>query len=209
MFRFTITTRALIAGTISALALVPATQAAQPATDELNPPPPSFLTCKAVGTGTICEGTSYSVKESEEQPELVCGSGADAFTIYDQGDIYQRVTRWYDADGNLTRRVIHERWTPAWWSNPLTGATVPYTQTNKITTVLAVPGDFGSATETTVGENIYTDPETGKKVLRSVGRTVFGADGSLEFRSGQQPFLDAFVDGDMSVFDAVCAALAA
>ena len=208
MFRFTFTTRALIAGAIGALALVPVTQAAQPATDELNPPPPSFLTCKAVGTGTICEGTSHSVKESEEQPELVCGSGADAFTIYDQGDIYQRATRWYDADGNLTRRVIHERWTPAWWSNPLTGATVPYTQTNKITTVLAVPGDFGSATETIVGENIYTDPETGRKVLRSVGRTVFGADGSLEFRSGQQPFLDAFVDGDMSVFDAVCAALA-
>ena len=208
MFRFTFTTRALIAGAIGALALVPVTKAAQPATDELNPPPPSFLTCKAVGTGTICEGTSHSVKESEEQPELVCGSGADAFTIYDQGDIYQRATRWYDADGNLTRRVIHERWTPAWWSNPLTGATVPYTQTNKITTVLAVPGDFGSATETIVGENIYTDPETGRKVLRSVGRTVFGADGSLEFRSGQQPFLDAFVDGDMSVFDAVCAALA-
>jgi hypothetical protein len=36
---------------------------------------------------------------------------------------------------------------------------------------------------------------------------VFGADGSL-FRAGKQPFIDAFVDGDMSVFDAVCAALA-
>jgi hypothetical protein len=208
MFRFTFAARALIAGAIGAFALIPAAQAGQPATDELNPPPPSFLTCKAVGTGTICDGTSHSVKESEEQPELVCGAGADAFTIYDSGDIYQHATRWYDADGNLTRRVIHEWWTPAWWSNPLTGATVPYTQRTKITTVLAVPGDFGSATETSVGENIYTDPETGKKVLRSVGRTVFGADGSLEFRSGQQPFLDAFVDGDMSVFDAVCAALA-
>jgi hypothetical protein len=59
-----------------------------------------------------------------------------------------------------------------------------------------------------VGENVYTDPETGTKVLVSAGRSVFGADGNLESRSGQQPFLDAFVDGDMSVFDAVCAALA-
>jgi hypothetical protein len=208
MFRFTFTTRALIAGAISALALVPAAQAAQPATDELNPPPPSFLTCKAAGARTICSATLHLVMESEEQPELVCGSGADAFHIYDQGEIYQRVTRWYDADGNLTRRVLHERWTPAWWSNPLTGATVPYTQTNTITTVLAVPGDFDSATTTIVGENIYTDPETHKKVLRSVGRQVVGADGTLDFRAGQQPFLDAFVDGDMSVFDAVCAALA-
>ena len=144
---------------------------------------------------------------SELQSELVCGSGADAFYIYDQGDIYQRVTRWYDAEGDLTRRVIHEVWKPAWWSNPLNGETIPYTQRAKITTVLAVPGDLDSATETTVGENIYTDPDTHQKVLRSTGRFVVGADGTLDF-SGQQPFLDAFVDGDMSVFDAVCAALA-
>jgi hypothetical protein len=37
---------------------------------------------------------------------------------------------------------------------------------------------------------------------------VVAADRTVEFRSGHQPFLDAFVDGDMSVFDAVCAALA-
>jgi len=49
---------------------------------------------------------------------------------------------------------------------------------------------------------------THQKVLRSAGRTVFEADGTLDFRAGQQPFIDAFVDGDMSVFDAVCAALA-
>jgi hypothetical protein len=148
------------------------------------------------------------VKVAEPQPELVCGSGADAFVIHDNAVLHQRATRWYDADGNLTRRVLHERWKPAFWSNPLSGKVVPYTQTGKITTVLAVPGDFDSATETTVGENIYTDPVTHKKVLRSAGRVVFGADGTLEFRAGQQPFLDAFIDGDMSVFYAVCAALA-
>ena len=206
MFRFT--KPALVAGAIGALALAPGALAAVPAPEDLNPPPPSFLTCKPLGAGTICSGTSHDVKVSELQPELVCGSGADAFNIYDQGDIYQRATRWYNADGDLTRRVLHERWTPAWWSNPLTGETIPYTQTNKITAVLAVPGDFGSATETIVGQNVYTDPDTHQKVLASAGRVVFGADGSLDFRAGQQPFLDAFVDGDMSVFDAVCAALA-
>ena len=142
------------------------------------------------------------------QPELVCGSGPDAFNIYDQGVIHQRATRWYNANGDLTRRVVHERWTSAFWSNPLTGKTVPYTQTGKVTDVLAVPGDFGSATETTVGQNVYTDPVTHKKVLRSTGRTVFGADGTLEFQAGNQWAVDAFIDGDMSVLDAVCAALA-
>jgi hypothetical protein len=199
---------ALVAGAIGALALAPGALAAEPAPEDLNPPPPAFLTCKPLGAGTICSGTSHEVKVSELQPELVCGTGADAFNIYDQGDIYQRATRWYNANGDLTRRVLHERWKPAWWSNPLTGETIPYTQTTKITAELAVPGDFGSATETTVGENIYTDPDTHKKVLASTGRVVFGADGTLDFRAGQQPFLDAFVDGDMSVFDAVCAALA-
>jgi hypothetical protein len=206
MFRFTIP--AVVACAIGALAIAPGAFAAPPAAEELNPPPPDFLTCKALGAGTICTGSRVEVKESELQPELVCGSGADAFNIYDQGTIYQRVTRWYNADGDLTRRVIREVWKPAWWSNPLTGKTVPYTQNQTLTTMLAVPGDFDSATETMVGENVYTDPETHRKVMQSTGRVVFGADGELDFRAGPQWFLDAFIDGDMSVLDGVCAALA-
>jgi len=203
LLRLTIIT----AGAICAVVLASVAQAGQPATQALNPPPPDYLTCKAVGTGTICDGKRQFVKDEEKQDELVCGSGSAAFNIYDNGSVDQHATRWYDADGNLTRRIIHERWAPAWWSNPLNGKIVPYTQSDTITSVLAVPGDFGSATETTVGENIYTDPVTHKKIMHSTGRTVFGADGTLEFSSGQQPFVAAFVHGDMSVFDAVCAAL--
>jgi hypothetical protein len=206
MFRFT--RLALVVAAAGGLAIAPAALAAPPAPQELNPPPPDFLTCKPLGAGTICSGSFQEVKVSEPQPELVCGSGADTFLIHDNAVLNARATRWYNEDGDLTRRVIQERWKPAFWSNPLTGKTVPYTQTGKITTVLAVPGDFDSATETIVGENMYTDPVTHKKVLRSAGRVVFGADGTLDFRAGQQPFVDAFVDGDMSVFDAVCAALA-
>ena len=206
MFRFAIP--AVVACAIGALAIAPGAFAAPPAAEELNPPPPDFLTCKALGAGTICTGSRQEVKVSEPQSELVCGSGAEAFTIHDNAVVTQRVIRWYDTNGDLTRRVIRERWKPAFWSNPLTGETVPYTQNQKATTVLAVPGDFDSATETMVGENIYTDPDTHRKVLRSTGRVVFGADGELDFRAGQQWFVDAFIDGDMSVLDDVCAALA-
>jgi hypothetical protein len=199
---------ALVAAAAGVLALAPGASAAPPAAQELNPPPPDFLTCKALGAGTICSGSFQEVVVSEPQPELVCGSGADAFLIHDNAVLNARETRRYNADGDLTRLVTQERWKPAFWSNPITGKTVPYTQTQQITIELAVPGDFDSATETTVGENIYTDPVTHKKVLQSTGRVVFGADGTLDFRAGQQPFIDAFVDGDMSVFDAVCAALA-
>jgi hypothetical protein len=208
MFRFSKLALTVLAGAIGALTMAPGASAAPPAPDDLNPPPPDFLICKPLGAGTICTGSFQEVKVSEEQPELVCGSGAEAFVIHDNAVLEARVTRWYNADGDLTKRVIQERWDQAFWSNPLTGKTVPYTQTDKITTVLAVPGDFASATETTVGENIYTDPVTHQKVLTSTGRVVFGADGSLDFRAGQQPFLDAFFDGDTSVFDAVCATLA-
>ena len=205
MFRFI--SAAAVTGVLGALALAPGALASPTATDELNPPPPDYYTCKALGAGTICFGSFEEVKVAEPQDELVCGSGSSAFVIHDNAHLYARATRWYNADGDLVRRVIQERWKSAFWSNPLSGKTVPYTQTDKITDVLAVPGDFESATETLVGSNVYTDPVTHQKVLWNTGRNVFGADG-LEFRAGHQPFIDAFVDGDMSVFDPICAALA-
>jgi hypothetical protein len=206
MFRFS--KLVLVAAAVGALVIAPGASAAPPAPQDLNPPPPDFLTCKPLGARTICTGILTEIKDSEPQPELVCGSGPDSFVIHDNARLDARVTRWYNADGDLTKRVIHERWSSSFWSNPLSGKIVPYHQIDKITTELAVPGDFDSATETTVGTNIITDPVTHRKVLRSVGRVVFGADGELDFRSGKQPFVDAFVNGDMSVFDDVCAALA-
>jgi hypothetical protein len=206
MFRFA--NLAVVACAMGAPVLAPGAIAAPPAPQDLNPPPPDYYTCKAAGAGTICSGRFEEIKVAEPQDELVCGSGASAFVIHDNAHLFARATRWYDADWNLTRRVIQERWKSAFWSNPESGKIVPYTQTDKITDVLAVPGDFASATETLVGSNIYTDPVTHKKVLRNTGRNVFGADGSLEFRAGQQPFLDFFIAGDLSAFDDICAALA-
>lgn len=197
---------ALIAGSIAVLALVPAAAAAPPSLGELNPPPPDDYTCKPVGARTICTVTRHESKVAEPQTELVCGSGSDAFTIYDNGDVESRLTRRYDADGDLTSRVEHEVWTNAFWSNPLTGKVVTYTQRGTFFDQLTVPGDLDSIVETIVGENIYTDPVTHKKVLRSAGRVVFGPDGLLA-ESGQHWDIDMFMFGDTSVLDAVCAAL--
>jgi Luciferase-like monooxygenase len=83
------------------------------------------------GTGTICKGARHLVEEPVDT-EIVCGRVAPASLP----DHHLGVV---DADGNLTRRVIFERWKPAWWSNPLTGAMVPYTQTNKFTVVSPSP----------------------------------------------------------------------
>ena len=187
---------------IAAVALLTGTAfAGQPVTQTLTPTPPSFLTCKAMGSGTICEGSrAFTV---DPHPDFVCASGV---VIYDQGTVRQVVIRYYDTNGNLTRRVIHEFWSDAQKSNPLTGASASYTQSSNITDVLAVPGDFSSATETVTGQGSITVPGLGA-VLLNAGRFIFGPDGTLDFRAGPQAFLD-YGNGDISVTDRLCAALA-
>src|SRR5713226_1380025 len=153
----------------------------------LNPPPSPDYTCKTVGNGTICQ--------------------ADSPISYGPVDTgVQQKTRTYDQNGNLTRRVIHETYSSGQFSNPLTGAVVPYTQHDTITDVLAVPGDFSSATETNVGENIFK-PAHGAPVFKYAGRFVVAPDGTIEFQAGQNDFFK-LMSGDTSVLQKLCAALA-
>jgi hypothetical protein len=194
---------ALIAGVLGALALAPAAFAGQPPRGDLNPPPPDFYNCTATADQTICRATVL-----EREDPVVTDVDCPGFPIVDQGDVESQFVRRYDADGNWVKRVRRERWTNAFWSNPLNGNTITYTQRGIITDVLGVPGDDSTITETLVGENVYTDPVTHEKVMASVGRTVFAPDGTLESYSGQQPFIERFVFGDPSAFDALCAALA-
>jgi hypothetical protein len=186
--------------------LVPAAAFADPPVlPPLNPPPPAFLTCRATGNGVICEGANTPI-ENPVDTGIVCGSGANAFDIFDQGVINQHVIRYYDRNGNLTRRVIHQNWDATQWSNPLSGRFLPYTQQNIYTDVLAVPGDFSTATETVTGENIYR-PAHGAPVFFSTGRIVVAPDGTIDFRAGQQNFLDVFIEGHTELLEPVCAAL--
>jgi hypothetical protein len=196
---------ALVAASLGLLMLVPASFAGQPVALTLTPPPPSFETCKAVGAGSICEG-ARTASYGPVDTGIACGSGANSFDIFDEGASKFHAIRYYDLNGNLTQRVKHEEYTFGQFSNPLTGATVLYTQTDTTTDVLAVPGDLSSATVTTTGENIYR-PARGAPVFLNAGKTVFAPDGALDFRAGPQNFLDYFVDGDTSVIDRLCAAL--
>jgi hypothetical protein len=197
----------LAAAVLGLLTLVPVGLAGQPVIQTLTPPPPSFETCRAAGLQTICEGNrteSYGPVDNG----FSCGSGASAFEVFDQGVIKEHAVRYYDENGNLTRRTIHDVEPFGAWSNPLTGAMLRYTQSYDSTDVLAVPGDLSSATETITGDVIFTVPGLGV-VLLNAGKFVVGADGSLEFRAGPQGILDYFVNGDTSAFEPMCAALGA
>ncbi len=191
----------------AALAAASGGFAGQPVTQQLNPPPPPWQTCKAVGDGTICEGTnveSYGPVDSG----IVCGSGASAFDIFDTGTDDYSVWKKFDTDGNLVRRVFHDHYTFGQFSNPLNGAVVPYTQTDTRIDVLAVPGDLGSATETTTWQSQFHVQGAGAPVLWNSGRTVqFPINGATEFRAGRLDFWRLFADGDTSVLDPLCAAL--
>jgi hypothetical protein len=199
---------------VAAVIAAPTASGGRPASQTLTPPPPDFLVCKAVGSGTICEGSRTlqhgPMDVSEEGgPAFTCGTGADAFTIVDRGYVDQHVVRYYNENGELTRRVIHELWRSAQFSNSVTGAALPYKQSDTITDELAVPGDFGTSTQTITGNGTnVTVPHEGTIFLQA-GRNVFGPDGTLDFLAGPDAAIRYFLDGDISVWQRVCAALGA
>ncbi len=177
------------------------------AAQTLNPPPPSFETCKTVGNGTICQGEE-TVSFGPVDTGIVCGSGSSAFDVFDGPDVFDLAAiRYYDQNGNLTKRVIHENYSVGQFSNPLNGAVVPYTQHTISTDVLAVPGDLTTTTNTTTGE-VIVKPAHGAPVFADVGRAVSAFDGTLEFQAGRDSSIDYFVEGDTSVVQKLCAALA-
>jgi hypothetical protein len=182
--------------------------AGQPVPQPLNPPPPPWQTCKAVGDGTICEGTnveSYGPLDTG----LVCGSGASAFDIFDAATDEYSVWKKFDTDGNLVRRVFHDHYTFGQFSNPRSGAVVPYTQTDSRIDILAVPGDLGSAVETTTWQSQFHVQAGGAPVFWNSGRTVqFPINGATEFRAGRLDWFE-LSDGDAAVLGPLCAALGA
>ena len=114
-------------------------------------------------------------------------------------------TRYYDRDGKLIRRVLRYEITGA-FINPLTGATVSWTQHEIHTSVLAVPGDLSSRTVTIVGEFVITLPHLGAVALEA-GRGIEDAEGNNEFSAGPQDFSDYYSNGDTSAVAELCAAL--
>jgi hypothetical protein len=143
-----------------------------------------FLTCRATGGGTICEG-SRTISFGPEPNAPICGTGADAFQIFDTSTLNQRAIRFYNAEGNLTKRIIHDHYRGE-WSNPETGAVAPYIQNQNTTDVLAVPGDLATSTQTVTGQ-IVMRSGPGAPVLVDVGRQVISG-GDLVFSAGQHVF---------------------
>jgi hypothetical protein len=172
-----IATRGLWALAIVAAGLIAAAAPAAAATS-LNPAPPSWYTCKPTGGGTICHGTM-----SFEHFAGFDGTCPQGFNILENGYKDETGTRYYDRDGNLTRRVLHDIYPVG---NPLnvlynsqTGTSVPYRTDVTETDDLAVPGDFGSATSRFTGNGYTVTLPGGGLLVHDVGQFAFAPDGSI------------------------------
>lgn len=173
----------------------------------LNPPPPSFETCKAVGNGTICQG-ARTVTDPLADAGFACTTGGSTFEVFNADQFDQHATRFYDQNGNLTRRSIYDNYSFGQFSNPQAGTVVPYTQVGTEKDTLAVPGDLSSATAQFTGESIFK-PAQGAPVALQVGRIVSNLDQTvIYFEAGPDAFTDYFVEGDTSALAALCTALA-
>jgi hypothetical protein len=169
-----IATRFLSAIALVAVALATTTGSAA-ADTSLNPPPLSWYTCKATGTGTICHGTM-----NFQHIGAFDGTCPQGFDILDNGYSEERGARYYDRDGNLIRRVLHDVYPVG---NPLnvfynsqTGKSVPYRADVTESDDFAVPGDFASVTARFTG-NLYTATLSGGGLLiHDVGLFTFGPD---------------------------------
>jgi hypothetical protein len=75
-----------------------------------------------VGNGFICEG-ARTESYGPHNTGIVCGSGAGAFDIFDQGTHNQHAIRSHNAAGDLTRRVIYDQFSR--FSNLLTARRFP------------------------------------------------------------------------------------
>src|SRR5215475_2312157 len=97
-----------------------------PVSSATRTPTPGFV-CQSVGGGTICRSFDVEVNPPADTG-IVCGSGAEAFDIFDESINNQTRTEWFDENGNLTNRSDHDVYSFGQWSNPLTGDVVPYTE---------------------------------------------------------------------------------
>lgn len=172
----------------------------------LNPPPPPEFNpvCEAVGGGTICT-VQFSDPPFAGGTGIICGSGASAFEVFEFQNRSVTGHRYYDANGNLTRRHFHEVDTGT-LSNPNNHVALSFS--GRITTLhdLSVPGDITSGTQVLTGPTRVYRPHGGTVILET-GRTVNSGTGDFIRESGPHPLQDYFVFGDTAAVQPLCDAL--
>src|SRR5439155_3274133 len=171
----------------------------------LNPPPnPLTTVCEKDGNQTICT-LQFSDPPFAGGSGVICGTGPTAYEVFQFQNRSVIGKRYYDQNGNLTRRHFREIFTGT-FSNPLTHAAVSFDGKDTVLHDLTIPGDVSTGTETVAGSFHVYLPKGGT-VLFEAGRTIDAADGTILGESGPHPFIAYFILGDTAAVQPLCDAL--
>jgi len=171
----------------------------------LNPPPNPLTTiCEKDGSQTICT-LQFSDPPFAGGSGVICGTGATAYEVLDFHTRSVVGKRYYDENGNLTRRHFRETFIGT-FSNPKTHAAVSFDGKDTVLHDLAAAGDVTSGTERVSGSFHVYLPKGGI-VLFEAGKTITTADGTILSESGPHPLVSYFVLGDRAAVQPLCDAL--
>lgn len=152
----------------------------------LNPPPPSFVTCDATGSGTICRATLTTTFSFPK--EFTCGTGASRSYLNEAGTTDRELVYSYDDAGNLTKRVTRVTSLAGTFTNASTGKSVPESGHFTITHVYLTPGDLSTDQTTFDGAfAVVVVPGTGI-VLQDAGHIVFAPNGDVLKEGGEHDY---------------------
>ena len=183
--------------------LAVAALAGPPVLPTLNPPVPSYYTCKASGSGAICRG--QLVETLDQEPSgITCGTAQNPVELLMSATNTVRATRYYDTAGNLTRRFRYQRGEGT-IINPVTGLTAKLTAITDLIDTFTIPGNFDAVTTQQTGPFKITLPGNGVLLL-DTGRAVFDAQENVISQNGHFALLDYF-NGATSEAAQLCAAL--
>jgi hypothetical protein len=176
----------LLAGLTVASPTASAGSAVDP--DTLQPPPPPGAECQTIGSGVRCDTFFLVEHVNEPGVELPCG------TVYETIHDMRNGIRWYDTDGRLVKRLVHQDAEGTWSLSPAgTGPTVVISAHGGWGEVYPVPGDDSSADGHASGNGLIIKDDHGGVIAH-----IAGHDDGNEFHG-----LFRFD----SALDAICAAL--
>ena len=139
----------------------------------------------------------------DEPSGIVCGSTELLFS--QQRSVIGK--RFYDGDGNLTRRHFRELFDGT-FTNPDTGKVATWTQHDTIVDDLTVPGDLSTGITHLSGLFTRVTGPNGGTVLNDAGMFLIDAgSGESLHQSANHPFDDYFANGDTAALAPLCNAL--
>src|SRR3989442_1246551 len=148
------------------------------------PPPPQFNpVCEKDGNQTICT-VQFSDPPFAGGSGVICGTGPNSYEVFQFQNRSVQGRRYYDQNGNLTRRHFHEVDTGT-FTNPITHTAVSFSGRGTTLHDLSIPGDITSGTQVLTGSFRVYRPQGGT-VIFEAGRTVAAGDGSFIRESGPE-----------------------